>query len=822
MKRILLLTILFSTSIYAQSDFNENIIISEGSNSQYKVTQIHSADIDGDGDMDVLSAYETSGLLAWYENRDGLGKFGVRKNISSNADEAKSITTSDIDGDGDLDVLSASYGDDKIAWYENTDGLGNFSSENIININADGAISVFSIDIDGDGDNDVISASYLDNKIAWYENTDGLGTFGTEQIISSSVTKATSVYAIDIDGDNDIDILSSSSTDNRIYWHENTDSQGNFGTKQMVNSSWLFFPESVSAADIDGDGDNDVVSASSTYDRVVWYENNGLGSFGSGHIVSSNTIGANDVTVYTCDIDNDGDIDILSTSLNDNKIAWSENIDGLGTFSAEQIINNEFEGVSVCASDINGDGNIDVIYGALNYNNTLIMWNDNTNGLGDFTNKRYVNGLSRRVHSVIASDIDGDGDKDILSGSWNSCIAWYENADGLGAFDNQKKISLNQQGSVYSINSSDLDGDGDIDVVAGSSNAIYWYKNIDGLGNFGTETLITTDVDNLKYVYTSDLDGDGDLDVLSASYSDDKIAWYENTDGLGAFGAQQIISTTAYWTHSVYAVDLDGDGDKDVLSASKPWITFQTSKIVWYENTDGLGNFSAEKSIASSSSNFSTLFPSDVDGDGDFDVVISIANLDEIFWVENLDGLGNFGAKKVITTEADYIHSIYASDMDGDGDIDVVSASRNDNKIAWYENTDGLGTFGAQQVVSDTLMGAYTVFLEDFNGDGKIDIVAGSFTDSTVVLYENNIDSSLGIDDFNSTNFIVYPNPTHNKLIIDSSIEVDKVEVFSYLGILVNTNNSKTIDLSNYANGVYFVKITSSDGKSEVKKVVKK
>ncbi|MDG1983105.1 MAG: VCBS repeat-containing protein, partial [Planctomycetota bacterium] len=77
-------------------------------------------------------------------------------------------------------------------------------------------------------------------------------------------------------------------------------------------------------------------------------------------------------------------------------------------------------------------------------------------------------------------------------------------------------------------------------------------------------------------VYASDLDGDGDADVLSASYSDDKIAWYENLGG-GVFGLQQAISTSADGATSVYATDLDGD--VDVLSASEG-----DDKIAWYEN----------------------------------------------------------------------------------------------------------------------------------------------------------------------------------------------------------------------------------------------
>jgi len=82
-----------------------------------------------------------------------------------------------VDGDGDIDVISANFIDDEIAWYEN-DGNENFTPHTIT-INADGAESVFAIDVDGDGDMDVLSASVADNKIAWYEN---MGVVGIEAI----------------------------------------------------------------------------------------------------------------------------------------------------------------------------------------------------------------------------------------------------------------------------------------------------------------------------------------------------------------------------------------------------------------------------------------------------------------------------------------------------------------------------------------------------------------------------------------------------------------------------------------------------------------
>merc|ERR1711977_209199 len=88
--------------------------------------------------------------------------------ITTSADDARSVYAIDVDGDGDLDVLSASFRDDTVAWYEN-DGSQGFT-KHVITTSADGAISVYAIDVDGDGDVDVLSASVYDDTVAWYEN----------------------------------------------------------------------------------------------------------------------------------------------------------------------------------------------------------------------------------------------------------------------------------------------------------------------------------------------------------------------------------------------------------------------------------------------------------------------------------------------------------------------------------------------------------------------------------------------------------------------------------------------------------------------------
>ena len=177
-----------------------------------------------------------------------------------------------MDGDADIDVLSASYYDDKIAWYEN-DGSENFTAHTIAT-NANGAESVFAIDVDGDADIDVLSASYYDDKIAWYEN-DGQESF-TTHIITTDSEAARSVFAIDVDGDDDIDVFSASYGDDKIAWYENDGSE-NFSA-HTINSS-ANGAVSVFAIDVDGDADIDVLSASWLDAKIAWYENLGVPNF---------------------------------------------------------------------------------------------------------------------------------------------------------------------------------------------------------------------------------------------------------------------------------------------------------------------------------------------------------------------------------------------------------------------------------------------------------------------------------------------------------------------------------------------------------------
>jgi len=128
--------------------------------------------------------------------------------IATLPDKPLAVFVADMDNDGDMDIVSASRNDDAIAWYEN-DGAANPSwTAADITISADGASGVFVADMDNDGDMDIVSASRYDDAISWYENDGAANPSWTAENIATSADGAYSVFVADMDNDGDVDIVS--------------------------------------------------------------------------------------------------------------------------------------------------------------------------------------------------------------------------------------------------------------------------------------------------------------------------------------------------------------------------------------------------------------------------------------------------------------------------------------------------------------------------------------------------------------------------------------------------------------------------------------
>jgi len=179
-----------------------------------------SADLDGDGDEDVLAGSQSSGssTVQWFENISP-GVFGPGQQVNANGDVVREVDVSDLNGDDTLDILVTYFIADRITWIENL-GAGSFATEQEITSETDRPDAVGAADLDGDGDADVLSVSSDDDKLSWYENLSP-GVFGPQQVISTEGDYPVDLNVSDVDGDGDVDVLVANFGSSSIVLHEN-------------------------------------------------------------------------------------------------------------------------------------------------------------------------------------------------------------------------------------------------------------------------------------------------------------------------------------------------------------------------------------------------------------------------------------------------------------------------------------------------------------------------------------------------------------------------------------------------------------------------
>jgi hypothetical protein len=349
--------------------------------------------------------------------------------IDNNTNGMGGIHCCDVDGDNDMDVLAASIDDNQIIWFENTGGTPIHWIKHTIGSGVIGAHSVFGADFDLDGDNDVIGAAYEGSPgIALWKNNGGHPIQWVKYpVAGSNFYNVHEIFAIDLDKDGDMDILGASSNLNRIAWWRNDRGDPIVWTQQVIGNNFSL-AKSVCAGDIDNDGDNDVIGASITGNAVCWWRNDGGNPIAwTKFYVDSNFIGAHRVQV--CNLDNDAFMDVLGAGYLGHQIAWWRNSGTIPVQWTEQVIENSFINACVAfAADLNNDGYRDVL-GSAQGLNQLALWL-NHGGSPVNWEKIIVDSNFYRVWPLYACDLDNDSDTDIVAGSshnGNFEIRWYEN-----------------------------------------------------------------------------------------------------------------------------------------------------------------------------------------------------------------------------------------------------------------------------------------------------------------------------------------------------------------------------------------------------------
>jgi len=361
-------------------------------------------------------------------------RFGEQK-LTHQYTYAYGLCVADFDGDGHLDLSSSDAEPNSNLYLLKGDGKGKFSFSFIQKYakeeNQPIRLERHAVgDVNGDGRPDIVIVDNLKWSIRWYENP------GKEKIASpwklhrvtadKELPGSYDVALADFDGDGDLDVAASSwSHGRRFDWFENVGSPGD-GSKWIRHSIEENVGETrtVAVADFNGDGKPDILGTSRTGNLVVWYENTGKPASGKWirHVIDSKTLGP--MHGHPVDLDGDGDLDVIMTyglvtpdSDNSHQVAWYENVGkgGKGTEWKKHIVVPKFpSGVEVVAGDLDGDGDLDLVATGWTPNGRIV-WIENT---GDPKTGWKMHTLRERwanAITVVVADFDKDGRLDIAA-----------------------------------------------------------------------------------------------------------------------------------------------------------------------------------------------------------------------------------------------------------------------------------------------------------------------------------------------------------------------------------------------------------------------
>jgi len=327
------------------------------------------------------------------------------------------------------------------------------------------------------------------------------------------------------------------------------------------------------------------------------------------------------------------------------------------------------------------------------------------------------------VYVILTTGIENTTG-DTLTGpyEWSFTI---EVDGGSGEF--AAKVDYGAGNTPWSVFSSDLDSDGDMDltVANGASDNVSILLN-NGDGTFAAK--VDYGAGNIPYsVFSSDLDCDGDMDLTVANGASDNVSILLN-NGNGTFAAK-VDYGAGHYPISVFSSDLDCDGDMDLAVAN-----YNSGNVSILLN-NGNGTFAAKVDYGTGDGSIS-VFSSDLVCDGDMDLAAANYGSGNVSILLN-NGNGTFAAK-VDYGAGSFPYSVFSSDLDCDGDMDLAAANRFSNNVSVLLN-NGDGTFAAK-VDYGVVDGPMSVFSSDLDSDGDMDLtVANRGSDNVSVLLNNNL-----------------------------------------------------------------------------------
>jgi hypothetical protein len=339
------------------------------------VNCVHGVDVDDDGDVDVLGTAFFGDELALWRNDGGTPPFVWSKQvIDGSVDGAHYVRTADLDEDEDFDLLVAVQVGGEIAWYRNDGGSPLVWTKHVVDASYAGAQQVHATDVDGDDDLDLVCCAYLADDVSWYRNDGGTPIAWAKQTIARPIGQPVSAFVADMDGDSDPDVLAAGYAGHRVSWWRNDGGSPVAWVWQTIESNFTGAHE-VWAGKLDNDADTDVLACAYALDDVAWWRNDG----GSPIAWTKQTIAGNFNGVASCsgaDLDDDGDIDVLATAQDAGQLMMRRNDGGDPITWVRQLVDDNLPGAWAHeACDLDKDGDLDVLAGGNSAD--VVVWYEN-------------------------------------------------------------------------------------------------------------------------------------------------------------------------------------------------------------------------------------------------------------------------------------------------------------------------------------------------------------------------------------------------------------------------------------------------------------
>ncbi|MEM9555938.1 MAG: FG-GAP-like repeat-containing protein [Acidobacteriota bacterium] len=275
----------------------------------------------------------------------------------------------------------------------------------------------------------------------------------------------------------------------------------------------------------------------------------------------------------------------------------------------------------------------------------------------------------------VAADIDRDDDLDWVSAAAAGGITWYDN-DRLGTWTAQT-IDASFAGHALAVADIDRDAWPDLVAVSDSGDGLVWFENPGATGSWTENPISAT---GGSWVTVADLDRDGDIDVIAGA----PATWYENTGG--AWTARALPASVA--SVAGVAADIDRDGWLDLVTGGGDGAT---SVVFWRSSASAPPSYT-KNVVTGSLGEAAAVDVGDIDRDGTLDVAVADATGDTIAWYELVGPTDADWAARTIDAAINGASSVQLTDLDFDGDLDVLGAARDGQSVAWWENEGGTWT----------------------------------------------------------------------------------------------------------------------------------